>query len=147
MCARAPAVLSPCAFCRGRSVLAQQGTGCRSCLALVLFSYLFPFLPFHEVKSNMETNSQVTEGSLALDDAFADLEGSTHCSFPCPCPLMLPLAERGAASRGNFRGSWRCFKALREKLSSLYSNSKTKQLCSTGGAFKADCKPRNQDET
>lgn len=102
---------------------------------------------FYEVRSNMETNSQVTEGSLALDDAFADLEGSTHCSFPCPCPLMLPLAERGAASRGDFRGSWRCFKALREKLSSLYSNSKTKQLCSTGGAFKADCKPQNHDET
>lgn len=147
VCARAPAVLSPwpCAFCRGRSVLAQQGTGCRSCLALVLFS--FSYSPFYEVQSNMETNSQVTEGSLALDDAFADLEGSTHCSFPCPCPLMLPLAERGAASRGDFRGSWRCFKALREKLSSLYSNSKTKQLCSTGGSFKADCKPRNQDET
>lgn len=70
---------------------------------------------FYEVRSNMETNSQVTEGSLALDDAFADLEGSTHCSFPCPCPLMLPLAERGAASRGDFRGSWRCFKALRGK--------------------------------
>lgn len=28
----------------GRSVLAQQGTGCRSCLALVLFSSLFLIL-------------------------------------------------------------------------------------------------------
>lgn len=44
----------------------------------LLLSLSYP--PFYEVKSNMKTNSHVTEGSLALHDA--DLEGSTHCSFP-----------------------------------------------------------------
>lgn len=42
----------------------------------------FSYSHFYEVKPNMKTNSQVTEGSLALDDAFAGLEGSMHCFFP-----------------------------------------------------------------
>lgn len=46
----------------------------------LLFSLSYP--RFYEVKSSMETSSQVTEESLTLDDAFADLEGSTHSSFP-----------------------------------------------------------------
>lgn len=37
------------------------------------------------------------------------------CPFPSPRPVMLPLAESGAVSSGDFRGSWRCFKALRAK--------------------------------
>lgn len=47
--------------------------------AALLLSLSYP--PFYEVKSNIKTNSHVTEGSLALGDAFADVEGNTHCSF------------------------------------------------------------------
>lgn len=84
VCARAPAVRSPwpCAFCRGRSVLAQQGTGCRSCLALVLFSCLFPILSFMRYDQTWKQIVRSLRGPLLWMMHLQTWKGAHTVLFP-----------------------------------------------------------------
>lgn len=116
----------------GRCFVAAQGSRGWLKDSSLLSSLSHP--PSCRVKSNFEANRQVTGGfvcskNLVLDDAFADLGKRARCPCPSPCPAAQPLAE-SRALRGYFRGSWRCFKALRAKsVLSLHQPRNKKLLC------------------